>query len=260
MKELCDFAVTIARHAGGLLLAGFRDAGTVVSFKSRTDLVTNRDRESEAYLFEEVRKRYPRHRVVAEEGSRSDAGTDYTWYIDPLDATNNYAHGIPFFCVSIGVLSNESGRVAAGVVYDPVHDELFSAWEGGGAYLNGSPIHVSATGDIGIAMVATGFPYDRQNPEKNNIRQFAAVSPRVQGARRLGSAALDLCYTACGRFDGYWEPELKPWDMAAGDVIVREAGGRVTRYDGGPFHPEHPEILATNGLIHGSMMNILNNS
>ena len=146
------------------------------------------------------------------------------------------------------------------MVYDPVHGELFSAWEGGGAYLNGSPIRVSATGDIGIAMVATGFPYDRKNPEKNNIRQFAAVSPLVQGVRRLGSAALDLCYTACGRFDGYWEPELKPWDMAAGDVIVREAGGRVTCYDGGPFHPARPEILATNGLIHGSMMNILNNS
>ncbi len=260
MKELCDFAGEISRNAGGLLLAGFRDAGTVVSYKSRTDLVTNRDRESEAYLFGEVRRRFPGHTVVAEEGSRSDAGTEFTWYIDPLDATNNYAHGIPFFCVSIGVFSNALGRVAAGVVYDPVHDELFSAWEGGGAYLNGSPIRVSATEDIGISMVATGFPYDRKDPEKNNIRQFAAISPMVQGVRRLGSAALDLCYTACGRIDGYWEPELKPWDMAAGVVIVREAGGLVTRYDGGPFHPERPEILATNGHIHTSMMNVLAHS
>jgi len=144
--------------------------------------------------------------------------------------------------------------VVAGVVYDPVHEEMFSAWQGGGAWLNEAPIRVSATGDIGISLLATGFPYDRQNPEKSNITQFGMMSPRVQGIRRLGSAALDLCYTACGRFDGYWEPELKPWDMAAGAVIVEEAGGRVTSYDGGSFHPEFPEIVASNGLIHDEML------
>ncbi len=257
MKEICDCASEIAREAGKILMMGFRSASTVISYKSRTDLVTNMDRESEEYLFNEVRRRYPDHTVVAEEGSRSDSGSGITWYIDPLDATNNYAHGIPFFCVSIGVFSRDDGRVTAGVVYDPVHDELFSAWRGGGAYLNGAPIRVSAVGDIGIAMVATGFPYERTDPAKNNLLKFSAMSPIVQGVRRIGSAAMDLCYTACGRIDGYWEPELKSWDMAAGSVIVEEAGGRVSRYDGGYFHPEYPEILASNGLIHEDMMNIL---
>ncbi len=257
MKEICDFACGIAREAGKILMRGFRSADTVISYKSRTDLVTNIDRESEEFLYNEVRRRYPDHTVIAEEGSRSDSGGGFTWYIDPLDATNNYAHGIPFFCVSIGVFSRDAGKVTAGVIYDPVHDEMFSAWSGGGAYLNGSPIRVSAVDDIGISLVATGFPYDRTNPERNNISKFSAVSPMVQGVRRIGSAAMDLCYTACGRFEGYWEPELKPWDMAAGSVIVEEAGGRVSRYDGSPFLPEHPEILATNGLIHEEMMNAL---
>ncbi|HPA70867.1 MAG TPA: inositol monophosphatase family protein [Spirochaetota bacterium] len=254
MKELRDFAADIALKAGALLMEGFRSRSTVISYKSRTDLVTNRDRESEALLFGAVRKRFPGHTIVAEEGSRSDSGGDLAWFIDPLDATNNYAHGLPFFCVSIGVFSRSAGKVVAGVVYDPVHEEMFSAWQGGGAWLNEAPIRVSATGDIGISLLATGFPYDRQNPEKSNITQFGMMSPRVQGIRRLGSAALDLCYTACGRFDGYWEPELKPWDMAAGAVIVEEAGGRVTSYDGGSFHPEFPEIVASNGLIHDEML------
>lgn len=257
MKELTDFACQIAFEAGKILLKGFRDENTVISYKSRTDLVTNKDRESEEFLFGEVRKRYPGHTIVAEEGSRCDSGGDLAWFMDPLDATNNFAHGIPFFCVSIGVFSRSAGRVVAGAVYDPVHGEMFSAWQDGGAFCNGMPIRVSAIGDLGISLLATGFPYDRQNPEKNNIDQFGRMSPAVQGIRRLGSAALDLCYTACGRFDGYWEPELKPWDMAAGAVIVEEAGGRVTRYDGGPFHPEYPEIVASNGLIHGGMLAVL---
>ena len=257
MKELRDFAADIALKAGALLMEGFRSRSTVISYKSRTDLVTNRDRESEALLFGEVRKRFPGHTIVAEEGSRSDSGGDLAWFIDPLDATNNYAHGLPFFCVSIGVFSRSAGKVVAGVVYDPVHEEMFSAWQGGGAWLNEAPIRVSATNDIGISLLATGFPYDRQNPEKSNIKQFGMMSPRVQGIRRLGSAALDLCYTACGRFDGYWEPELKPWDMAAGAVIVEEAGGRVTRYDGGAFHPEFPQVLATNGRIHDALAGLL---
>lgn len=254
MKELRDFAVDIAREAGALLMEGFRSGSTVISYKSRTDLVTNKDRESEAFLFDKVRKRFPGHTIVAEEGSRCDSGGDLAWFIDPLDATNNYAHGIPFFCVSIGVFSRSAGKVVAGAVCDPVHGEMFSAWQGGGAWLNSTNIRVSATSDIGISLLATGFPYDRRNPEKNNIDSFGKMSPRVQGIRRLGSAALDLCYTACGRFDGYWEPELKSWDMAAGAVIVEEAGGRVTRYDGGTFHPEFPEIVASNGLIHEEML------
>jgi len=257
MQEIVGFMEEIARGAGKILLGGFRSKNTSVSYKSRTDLVTNIDRESEAYLFGEVRKKYPTHAIVAEEGARQDADGDLLWYIDPLDATNNFAHGIPYFCVSIGVFSRSEGKVMAGVVFDPYHGELFSAVRGSGARCNGEIISVSSTDDMGIAFLSTGFPYDRENMEKNNLRQFTAMSPKIQGIRRCGSAALDLCYCACGRFDGYWEPELHPWDMAAGSLVVEEAGGRVTRYDGGPFSPEYPEILASNGMIHDAMMAIL---
>ena len=256
-QKIAGFAEEISKSAGKILLKGFRSETTKISYKSRTNLVTNIDRESEEFLFNSIRKKFPGHSIIAEEGSRSDAGGDLIWYIDPLDATNNYAHGIPFFCVSIGVFSREAGCVTAGVVHDPYHKETFKAVKGKGAFLNGKPIHVSSIDDIGISVLATGFPYDKENTEKNNLRQFNAILPNIQGIRRMGSAALDLSYIACGRIDGYWEPELYPWDMAAGSLIVEEGGGTVTKYNGSSFDPEYPEILASNGKIHDKMIGIL---
>jgi myo-inositol-1(or 4)-monophosphatase len=255
--EIAAFAREISVEAGPILLRGFRSEKTVISYKSKTDLVTDADRASESLLVGRISERFPDHAIIAEEGSRKEAPGGYLWYVDPLDGTNNFAHGIPFFCISIGVFSLSLKQVIAGVVYNPFLDEMFTAERGGGAFLNGNTIHVSSLADIGISLLATGFPYDKAISKKNNIPEFNRVVPRVQGIRRMGSAAIDLSYVACGRLDGYWEGKLNPWDMAAGSLIVEEAGGRVTRYDGGDFMPEYPEIIASNGLIHNQIMELI---
>ena len=257
LSHIDAFARGIIRDAGAVLLRGFRAPDLVVEYKSRTDLVTNIDRESERLIFDALRREFPGHVIIAEEGSRAEEGDDYVWYVDPLDGTNNFAHGIACFCVSIGVYSRREGRMAAGFVYDPFHDELFHALHGSGSFLNGAPIRVSTTDAVDISIVATGFPYNKKETATNNSREFCSVMPEVQGVRRFGSAALDLCSVACGRIDGYWERQLKPWDCAAGAIIAEEAGGRVTRYDGSNFDPEYPEVLATNGRIHERMMTLL---
>lgn len=256
-EELTEFAIELCRSAGAILLSGFRSKSTKISYKSRTDMVTNIDRESEDFIVSEIKRVFPDHSIVAEEGNRKDSCGGFTWYIDPLDATNNYAHGIPFFCVSIGVYSLEEKCVVSGAVYDPLHDEMFHSFYKGGSFCNGEKIHVSNTSDIGIALLATGFPYAKEDMEKNNLKQLNVFLPKIQCIRRLGSAALDLCFLAAGRIDGYWEPMLHPWDTAAGSLIVTEAGGRVTRYNGEPFNPEFPEILASNGILHDRMIGII---
>lgn len=257
LGEMTDTAKDISLKAGAILMKGFRSRATKISYKSRTDMVTSMDGESERFICSEIWKRFPGHAIVAEEGSGRDPGGDYLWYVDPLDATNNYAHGIPFFCVSIAVLSRSSGRIVCGAVYDPCHDELFHASLDHGAYLNGKPAEVSDTADHGIALFSTGFPYAKSDMEHNNLRELNRILPEIQCVRRLGSAALDLCYTACGRVDGYWEPMLKPWDTAAGSIILTEAGGTVSRYNGSPFDPEFPEIAATNGKLHSYLVGML---
>jgi len=256
-EELTLYAVELCRSAGAILLSGFRAKSTTISYKSRTDMVTNIDRESEEFIVSEVKKMFPSHSIIAEEGSRKDTDSDYIWYIDPLDATNNFAHGIPFFCVSIGVYSRTEKKVVSGAVYDPFHDEIFHSTIRHGAYCNDEKIHVSPISDIGIALLSTGFPYAKEDMERNNLRQFNAFLPKIQCVRRLGSAALDLCYLATGRIDGYWEPMLHPWDTAAGSLMASEAGGRVTKYNGDPFDPEFPEILASNGILHDRMIEII---
>ena len=253
LTEILNFSNTLCTKAGKILMSGFRSEETTVSFKSRTDLVTNIDFESERFLVEKIKEAFPSHSITAEEGSSQEGSSEYIWYVDPLDATNNFAHGIPFFCISAGVFSSRLDRVVCGTVYDPYHGELFSASDGGGSTLNGKSIKVSDTADLGISMIATGFPYAKSDGEKNNLKEFNRILPHVQGIRRLGSAALDLCYLACGRIDGYWEPELKPWDTAAGSIIVQEAGGIVTKYNGEKFDPLYPQIAASNGLIHKSI-------
>jgi myo-inositol-1(or 4)-monophosphatase len=256
-EEIAGFAKEIAVEAGDILLGGFRSDRTVVSYKSRTDLITDCDKASEAHLVARITNRFPDHTIIAEEGSRRDASGGYVWYVDPLDGTNNFAHGLPFFCVSIGVLSIELRQVIAGVVYNPFLDEMFYAVHGRGAFLNGDPIRVSSIDDIGISLVATGFPYDKAISENNNLKEFNRIILQIQGIRRMGSAAIDLSYVACGRLDGYWEGKLNPWDMAAGSLIVEEAGGRVTNYNGGMFHPEYPQIAASNGRIHNQLIELL---
>ena len=256
-EKILDFARDISREAGKILLKGFRSSDTVVSCKSRTNLVTNIDKASEEFLFNEIRDKFTDHSIIAEEGNRKETESEYLWYVDPLDGTNNFAHGIPIFCTSIGVYSKELKRVIAGVVYDPLHDEMFSASWKNGAALNDNSIEVSETDDIGMSILATGFPYAKEDPEKNNVREFNKFLPGIRGIRRLGSAAMDLCYLSCGRIDGFWEPQLQSWDMAGGSLIVEEACGKVSNFKGEVFDPEYPEILASNGKIHNRMIEIL---
>ncbi len=256
-ESYIDFMKEIALEAGKIHLKGFRSDNTVIWYKSRTDLLTNVDKESEAFLFETIKKKFPDHSIIAEEGSRKDVPGDIIWYIDPLDGTNNFAHGLPFFCVSIGVYSRRLDAVISGIVYNAFVDEMFTAEHGKGAFLNEKKIMVSEISDIGISILATGFPYDKSDINKINLHEFGAFLPKIQGVRRFGSAAIDLSYVACGRLDGYWEGQLKPWDIAAGMLIVKEAGGSVSRYDGSGTNPEHPYIVASNEKIHKQMLDIL---
>lgn len=253
--RLRDAAVDFAREAGAIVRAGY---GTVHApeRKGRIDLVTEYDKRSEALLLARIAERFPAHAVLAEEsGAREAAGASVRWLVDPLDGTTNFAHNYPFFAVSVGV--EVDGAMAAGAVYDPVRDELFAAAAGHGATLNGAPIRVSAVDALGDALLVTGFPYDvREHPERH-LPAFTAFLLRAQGVRRDGSAALNLCYLAMGRFDGFWEHHLAPWDVGAGSLIVGEAGGLVTDLEGGPFRVDGRRILASNRRLHPAMIAVL---
>ncbi len=247
-------AVNAAKKAG-LMLKGRLGSAGVVEYKGALNLVTEMDRKAEDVIISEIRKAFPTHAILTEESGEHAGEGRYRWIIDPLDGTTNYAHGLPFFCVSIGF--EESGAVTEGVVYNPMLDELFHARKGKGAYLNGRRIRVSGTGDLNSSLLATGFPYDIRSSEDNNLDHFRDFALRAQAIRRAGSAALDLCYAACGRFDGFWEMKLKPWDTAAGCLMVEEAGGVVSDFSGAPFAMDKPECLASNALIHRQMLDVL---
>jgi myo-inositol-1(or 4)-monophosphatase len=255
--DLLEFSREIAIAAGSILLHGFRSFDTVVTYKGPSNPVTNFDRESEEYLFSKIRNRYPDHSIIAEEGARAEGAGEFLWFVDPLDGTINFTHGIPAFCVSIGIYSRALKSMVAGTVYDPFHEDLFTAGRGTGAFLNGAPLSVSATVELENALLATGFPYDKAISPENNLPQFNRILPRVQCVRRFGSAALDLCSVAAGRIDAYWEFKLNPWDISAGSLIVEEAGGRVTTTTGAPFDPESPDILASNGILHDRVLSLL---
>jgi myo-inositol-1(or 4)-monophosphatase len=243
-------AIDLAREAGELLRSGFGSVDTV-EHKGVIDLVTDFDFRSERLLVDGLRRSFPEDPILAEEGG--GAGGDRRWLIDPLDGTTNFAHGLPQFAVSIAYA--EDGAVRLGVVYDPMREELFDALEGTGARMNGQALRVSQTAELDQSLLATGFPYDIRTHPVTNLNHFARLALRSLGVRRLGSAALDLAYVACGRFDGYWELRLSPWDWAAGLLLVREAGGRVTSLDGGMdvFRPP-TSIVASNGHIHEAML------
>lgn len=251
---MLNFAIRVAQDAGRLL----RDrVGTRIDIdhKGSINLVTDVDLASERLIREAISTHYPRHEILAEEGGLSESGSEYRWIVDPLDGTTNYAHGYPVFCVSIALECK--GEPVLGVVYDPMRDELFSAERGGGATLNNRSIHVSKTAELMQGLLSTGFPYDIKTSKLTNLDHWANFAMSAQALRRDGAAALDLCYVACGRFDGFWELNLSPWDTAAGALIVTEAGGRVTNFAGGPFSNYKPEVVASNGLIHDRMLEVL---
>jgi len=240
----------IAREAGALLM-GYFHRRVKVEYKGDVDLVTEADRASEALITKRIGERWPGHNIMGEEGTRSEQGSDYRWYVDPLDGTTNFAHGYPVFCVSLG-LEHKDERVAA-VIFDPTREEMFTAEKGGGAFLNGQPIHVSSIANLAECLVATGFPSHKRH-KNPNIFFYHQITLKTHGVRRAGSAALDLCNVASGRFDGFWEFNLNPWDTAAGVLIVQEAGGQVTRFDGQPFRIDSRETLASNGQVHEALL------
>lgn len=266
-------AARAAARAGGRVLMSYFGGDLQVRKKGRIDLVTEADTASEKVVLEELRRHFPGGAVLAEEsaivgpdgewiieGANQSApagrtsGGEFLWVVDPLDGTTNFAHGYPVFCVSVGLL--EAGQPVAGVVYDPVREELFEAARGRGAFLNGRPIRVSECPALGEALLVTGFPYDFQNVRDDTVDLFSRFLHRAQAVRRDGSAALDLCYVAAGRFDGFWERRLKPWDTAAAAAILREAGGVVTRFDGAPFSVFDREILAAGPKLHPAMVSV----
>ena len=240
----------IAREAGTLLMSYFHQH-VKIEYKGEADLVTIADRASEKLIRERIRSLWPAHDILGEEEGLIDTGSDYRWYVDPLDGTTNFAHGFPVFCVSMAL--DYKGRRIAGVVYDPTRDEMFAAEQGSGAYLNQQRIHVSKVANLAEALVATGFPSHKRH-KNPNIYFYHQITLRTHGVRRAGSAALDLCCVASGRFDGFWEFNLNPWDTAAGVLLVEEAGGRVTDFHGGPFPINSRETLASNDLLHPALM------
>lgn len=240
----------IAREAGALLLPYFEQR-IKFEYKGDVDLVTEADRKSEKLILERIRTRWPDHDVIGEEGTRIEAGGEYKWYVDPLDGTTNFAHGFPVFCVSLAI--QRRGKLVAAVVYDPTRDELFASELGRGSYLNGERIYVSTVNTLAESLVATGFPSHKRH-KNPNIYFYHQITLRTHGVRRAGSAALDLCCVAAGRFDGFWEFNLNPWDTAAGVLLVEEAGGRVTKFDGSEFELNSKETLATNGILHQQLL------
>jgi myo-inositol-1(or 4)-monophosphatase len=251
----------IAREAGALLLDYFHQH-LKIEYKGDADLVTAADRASEALIRERIRAQWPTHDVLGEEQGLSNLGGEYRWYVDPLDGTTNFAHGYPVFCVSLGLehqapeqrSSGERASRIAAVIYDPTRDELFSAEQGKSAYLNGRKIHVSQTATLKESLLATGFPSHKRH-KNPNIHFYHQITLHSHGIRRAGSAALDLCNVASGRYDGFWEFNLNSWDTAAGVLIVQEAGGMVTRFDGSPFELNSRETVASNGLLHQALLN-----
>jgi myo-inositol-1(or 4)-monophosphatase len=256
--EFAGVAEGIAREAGALL-RNFYAKGVATEYKGDVDLVTEADRASEKLIRERLAGAFPTHGIYGEEGTRDQMESEFRWYVDPLDGTTNFAHGFPVFCVVLGLerrakglRADEDGEMVAGVIYDPLRDEMFLAERGKGAFLNGRAIHVSKTTTLQEALTATGFPSHKRHVSPN-IHFYQEFTLRSHGVRRAGSAALDMVYVACGRIDGFWEFHLNPWDTSAGYLIVEEAGGRVTRMDGSKFRLDSQEVLATNGRIAGEM-------
>lgn len=255
MESIQRVAVKAA-YRSGRILNNHLGRLTRVDKKGAIDLVTAADIASEKSIIETIHERFPEHSIMAEESGTVRRDKHACWIIDPLDGTTNFVHGLGIFAVSIAFAMDD--RVMMGIVYNPTNGELFSAIEGQGAKLADHSIHTSSTAEVSESLLVTGFPYLMEHDRAALLRRFSNCLAAAQGIRRLGSAALDLCYVACGRFDGFWEENLKPWDTAAGMLIAREAGGRITDFNERLFQPKHHQILATNGIIHRDMLTLLN--
>ncbi|KUG23441.1 inositol-1-monophosphatase [hydrocarbon metagenome] len=254
MLDCKQFAIDLAHNSGFLLKEKFNNTHKI-QYKGDIDIVTEADKMSEDLIIEEIKRNFPDHGILSEESPAITGTGKLRWIIDPLDGTTNYAHGYPVFCVSIA-LENE-GVVVLGIIYDPMREDMFVAERGEGAYLNNKKINVSSVKDISRSLLATGFPYDIRESKNNNLDYFNKMAVRVQAIRRAGAAALDLAYLAAGRFDGFWELKLKPWDTAAGCLMVTEAGGVISDIAGQKWHLQSSNLLASNGLIHDQMIDIL---
>ncbi len=253
MDDYRDFAIGVAKEAGTFLKERLNDKH-IIDYKGEINIVTEVDRMSEEIITSTISQRYPHHDILAEESAGTNKGSEFRWIIDPLDGTTNYAHGYPVFSVSIAL--EKKGEICIGVIYNPMLEEMFFAERGKGASLNGQKISVSGLADLSRSLLATGFPYDIRNDKNNNINYFNGMAKVVQAIRRAGSASLDMAYVAMGRFDGFWELKLMPWDTAAGWLLIVEAGGAVTDLSGNPFHLHSPHILASNGKVHGDMIDV----
>lgn len=258
---LADFAEETAREAGNILKEGFRSKGLKINYKAPNDCVTNIDLRSEQHIVDRIQSAFPQHAIIAEEGHSIQNDGTYIWYVDPLDGTNNYAHGLNHFCVSIAVFSQAESCMLAGVVYDPIQDELFKASRGlTSPTINGTFISVSEINELKMSLIATGFPYNKLLYDEKWKRTLCNMISETQDIRRMGSAALDLAYVACGRYDGYWEGNLHSWDIAAGCLICEMAGGRVSDLQGRSLQLNKGTIIASNGAIHKQMVTILHSS
>jgi myo-inositol-1(or 4)-monophosphatase len=256
MSEYLNTAIKAAREAGSLLTE-MQAAPFTIEKKGEVNLVTDADRGAEALIRRIILEKFPGHDFMGEEGTASNQKSRYLWVVDPLDGTTNYAHHFPVWCVSICLLENRNP--IAGCVYNPNLNECFTAERGNGAYLNDKRIEVSKTATLLESLLTTGFPYDIRESPNNNLNEFSFFTVHAQAIRRAGSAALDLAYVASGRFDGYWEFKLSPWDIAAGSLLVEEAGGMLTNWRGAQFDIFKGEVVASNGLIHDEMLSVLRN-
>jgi myo-inositol-1(or 4)-monophosphatase len=254
MLQLKSFAVDLARKSGALLKEKFSQTHQI-HYKGEINIVTEADKMSEDLIIAAINRKFPDHGILSEESPAITGAGKLRWIIDPLDGTTNYAHGYPVFCVSIAL--EKEGEIVLGAVYDPMREEMFIAVRNEGAYLNDKKIAVSRTDNISRSLLATGFPYDIRESKENNLDYFNAMAVNVQAIRRAGAAALDLAYLAAGRFDGFWELKLKPWDTAAGCLLVTEAGGTISDIAGGKWNLYSPNLLASNSLIHEQMIKVL---
>lgn len=252
---MLEFIKQLALDAGEIIREAFYKSETTLEHKGEIDIVTETDLQCEALIVQRIQEKFPTEGIMTEEQAIINSDSNRMWIIDPLDGTTNFLHRFPFCAVSIGL--EIDAEIKFGVVYSPILEELFYAEKDKGAFLNGKPIRVSETAEMSNALVATGFPYDRWQQADFYIREYLAFMKRCQGVRRTGAAAIDLCYVACGRLDGFFERKLKPWDMEAGSLIIKEAGGKITQFDGSSWHYSDQTILASNGIIHDEMVGIL---
>ena len=250
----CEIAARAARSAGEVLKAKFGKVQHIVK-KGEIDLVTDADLAAEEIVLEMLRNHFPKDNILSEEAGIRDGSSERNWIVDPLDGTTNFAHGFPFFAVSIALEVEK--EIVLGIVYNPFMGEFFEAQKGEGSFLNGTPIHVSNARKLSDSLLSTGFPYDIRERSNRIFERFKAMVVSCQGVRRGGSAAVDMCYVAAGRLDGHWEENLKPWDTAAGVVIVSEAGGRLSTFDGQPFTPYQKSLVVCTPTIHGEVVEAL---